>query len=136
MISLYTVKNLDSDMYLCAVPSHAPDMPHIWTNLVQRIKIYGTIGSARSAMTSIARVCYDNDLPKPSIALIQLDTTEVIINEDNRIAGAVQKIRKAKQRGAKQTLPNFIGALRIAAHRQRWKELTETHCVEPDVTPS
>jgi len=100
MFTFFTVKNQDNGKYLCRVPQSAHDLKspdYIWTDNIQRVKVYVTPGPARSAMTTISRICYENDIPKPNIVLSQLNTSETLLDEGARVAKAVQKIRNEKQ---------------------------------------
>lgn len=97
MLTFYTIKNLDTGQYLCRVPQNKHEINKIWTDDIQDIKVYPKPGPARGAITTVSRICYDNDLPKSNLALIQLDTTETVLDEGARVASAVQKIRKGKQ---------------------------------------
>lgn len=100
MFTFYTVKNQDNGQYLCRVPQSVHDLKssdYIWTDKIQNIKVYTKPGPARSAMTTISRICYENDIPKPNIVLSQLDTSETILDEGVRVAKAIQKMRNEKQ---------------------------------------
>ena len=131
MFTFFTVKNKDNGKYLCRVPQSAQDLKspdYIWTDNIQRVKVYATPGPARSAMTTISRICCDNDIPKPNIALSQLDTSETLLDEGVRVAKAVQKIRNEKQQRQTRSTSYKIQCLqkRIAEDSERLKALQDS----------
>ena len=98
--TFYTVKNQDNGKYLCRVPQSVDDLKssdYIWTDKIQSIKVYTKPGPARSAITTISLICYENDIPKPDIVLSQLNASETILDEGVRVAKAIQKMKNEKQ---------------------------------------
>jgi hypothetical protein len=104
-------------------------MQKIWTNDVQDIKVYPKPGPARGAITTVSRICYDNDLPKPNLALIQLDTTETVLDEGARVASAVQKIRKGKQQ--QKQISSYLEVQ--ALHQQMASAARRLRALEADI---
>jgi hypothetical protein len=98
MFELFTVKIAGTNQYICRVPSSYKDIKNCWTTNAQRVKLYVKPGPARSAMTIIARLAQEAGEPVPDIVLAKLTTTEEEINEDTRVAGAVDKIAHDKKR--------------------------------------
>ena len=131
MLTFYTIKNLDNGMYLSGVPQSAGQIQSYWTNNTGSVKVYQKPGPARSAMTTISRLCYDADIPKPNIALVQLDTIEVILDDSERVAGAIQKIRQKKQKRQDNYKKWQIDAL----HRQMAEAAKRLKDLEHDVQP-
>jgi hypothetical protein len=111
MFTFYVIKNLDTGEYLCRVPQSASDLRFIWTSKANAAKVYATIGPARAASTTVSRICYDNDIPKPNFVLVELATEEHIIDDSIRAATAVSKIRNKKSQQQKIYTQQEIQAL-------------------------
>jgi len=101
MLTFYVIKNLDTGEYMCRVPQSVSDLKFIWTAKPNCVKVYATIGPARAASTTISRICYDNDIPKPNFSLVELVTEEHIVDDSIRAATAVSKIRNKKSQQQK-----------------------------------